>query len=192
MATAYIALGSNLGDRQAFVRQALEALVQAGVQVHRVSTFHETAPVGGPAGQGPYLNAAAEIETDLSPRSLLDLLLKIEHSLGRVRRERYGPRTLDLDVLLYGDQVIHEPGLEVPHPRMHERRFVLAPLAGIAPEVLHPVLRRSVRELLARLESSEATTQESWKVQEALGMDPVIESTSPPGRELTGLRALVT
>src|SRR6476661_8391857 len=123
-ATAFIALGSNLGDRRQNLQAAVTALTDAGVTVVKVSSFHETEPVGGPPGQGSYLNAAAEIQTDLAPRGLLDLLLDIERRLGRVRGARYGPRTLDLDVLLFGDTILSEPGLEVPHPRMHERRFV--------------------------------------------------------------------
>src|SRR5205809_605995 len=168
MATAYIALGSNLGDRQHYLTQALGALQERGIAVTRASTFHETAPVGGPPGQGPFLNAAAEIQTALQPDELLRVLLEVEHSLGRVRQERYGPRTIDLVVLLYGDQVVQEPHLVVPHPLMHERRFVLQPLAEIAPQVIHPILGKTVCELLA-----------------ALPADPI-------GRELAGRRALVT
>jgi 3-oxoacyl-[acyl-carrier protein] reductase len=167
---AYIALGSNLGDRAAYLHQAVEALrCQPGVAVTRLSSFHATAPVGGPPGQGPFLNAAAELRTDLAPPELLRALLDIERGLGRVRAEHHGPRTIDLDLLLYGDRVVQEAGLTIPHPRMHERVFVLGPLAEIAPGAKHPVLGLTVRQLLARL-------------------NPAAE----PHRELTGLRALVT
>src|SRR5262245_16127717 len=120
--TAYIALGSNLGDRQGYLDRALQALQEhPGIIVTQVSSAHETAPVGGPPGQGPYLNAAAELQTDLGPAELLDVLLEVERQLGRVRAERFGPRTIDLDLLLYGDLIHEDPRLTVPHPRMAER-----------------------------------------------------------------------
>jgi 2-amino-4-hydroxy-6-hydroxymethyldihydropteridine diphosphokinase len=172
--TAYIALGSNLGDRRAYLDQALAALRrQPGVVVTRVSSIYETAPVGGPPGQGPYLNAVAEVDTERTADELLSVLLEVEAGLGRVRLEREGPRTLDLDLLLYGDLVRGDPHLTLPHPRLHERLFVLRPLAEVAPGVVHPVLRRTVAELLAGLE----------------GVRPYGPA---PGRELAGRRALVT
>ena len=150
--TAFVALGSNLGDRSANVRGAVTALKGTpGVVVELVSEIRPTAPVGGPAGQGPYLNGVARLETSLAPDELLEVLLKIEEEFGRRRGERWGPRTLDLDLLLYDDAVIETERLVVPHPRMHERRFVLEPLCDIAPDVVHPLLGLTARELLDRL-----------------------------------------
>ena len=125
---AYLGLGSNLGDRRAHLREAV-----AGIpDVVAVSPVYETEPVGGPAGQGPYLNLVVALDTDRSPRELLDLAQALEAGAGRVRTGHHGPRTLDVDVLLVGDLCVREPDLVVPHPRMWERRFVLAPLADLA------------------------------------------------------------
>ena len=145
-------IGSNLGDREAYVRQALELLAEEpGIELKEVSEIRETDPVGV-VDQPRFLNAAARLSTDLAPRVLLERLLAIEHSLGRVRTaERYGPRTIDLDLLLYGDRVVDEPGLSVPHPRLAERRFVLEPLAELDPALVVPG-RGSVQALLAGLE----------------------------------------
>jgi 2-amino-4-hydroxy-6-hydroxymethyldihydropteridine diphosphokinase len=171
--TAYIALGSNLGDRAANLQQGLAVLAgHGGIRVVRVSSFHETDPVGGPPGQGRYLNGAAELETTLSAPDLLRALLNVEEKLGRVRREVDGPRTLDLDLLLYGQEIVNlkrqDLDLCVPHPRLHERLFVLEPLAEIATGMVHPVLLRTIAELLRDLRARGS------------------------GRELAGLRALVT
>jgi 2-amino-4-hydroxy-6-hydroxymethyldihydropteridine diphosphokinase len=148
--TAYIALGSNLGNREQTLRAALDRLAEH-VRVTKISTFLENPAVGGPADSPPFLNAAAEIKTELTAQALLNCLLKVEQSLGRHRREKWGPRTIDLDLLLYDDQVIQREGLIVPHPLMHQRRFVLQPLAGIAPEVLHPVLKKTITQILNEL-----------------------------------------
>ena len=150
MAVAYVGLGSNLGDRRAMLDGAVAELGNTpGVRVLRVSSFHETDPVGPP--QPRYLNAVAEVETSLAPRALLDRLLAVETRFGRVRGERWGPRTIDLDLLLHGGRVIDEPRLAVPHPRMTERAFVLAPLCELVPEGRHPVLGRTFSQLLADL-----------------------------------------
>jgi 2-amino-4-hydroxy-6-hydroxymethyldihydropteridine diphosphokinase len=132
---AYLALGSNLGDRAATLQRALDALREtAGVKVVAVSQVYETDPIG-PA-QPDYLNAVVALETSLAPRDLLDVAQRLERDAGRVRGERWGPRTLDVDVLLVGDETVDEPDLAVPHPRMWERAFVVAPLADIAPDLV--------------------------------------------------------
>jgi 2-amino-4-hydroxy-6-hydroxymethyldihydropteridine diphosphokinase len=149
VARAYVALGSNLGDRRAHIEDALAAISKLPLtRLVARSDLFETAPVSD-IPQGPYLNAAAAVDTFLAPRDLLDALLAIEHSHARDRsaRERWGPRTLDLDLLTYGDTRMHIPGLTLPHPRLHERGFVLEPLVQIAPELVVPGLGRSVREL---------------------------------------------
>jgi 2-amino-4-hydroxy-6-hydroxymethyldihydropteridine diphosphokinase len=129
---AFLGLGSNLGDRWQFLREAVAALPD----VVAVSSVYETSPVGGPEGQGPYLNVVVELATDLGPRELLGVARRVEEAAGRERKERWGPRTLDVDVLLVDDLSVDEPDLVVPHPRMWERRFVLAPLADLAPDLL--------------------------------------------------------
>ena len=139
---AYIGLGSNLGDRQAMIAGALERL-----RPRRVSTVIETDPVGR-TDQPRFLNAVAELETSLDPDALLRRLLELEAELGRVRAERWGPRTIDLDLLLYGDRRVASESLSVPHPELHRRRFVLQGLAELCPDRTVPGLGRTVRELL--------------------------------------------
>jgi 2-amino-4-hydroxy-6-hydroxymethyldihydropteridine diphosphokinase len=143
---AYVGVGANLGDCEATIRAALAALPD----VVAVSELRETAPLGV-VDQPPFLNGAAALETELSPRELLDALLEVERRLGRERRERWGPRTIDLDLLLHGDDVVDEPGLTVPHPRLHERRFALEPLLDLDPDLVVPG-RGRVSDLLARLD----------------------------------------
>lgn len=146
--TIYLSLGSNLGDRAAHIERALERLGDEGVRITRRSSLYQTEPVEF-TEQGWFLNIAVEAETELMPRQLLRVVRHIEQQLGRKRIIRAGPRTVDIDVLLYGAGVIRAAELEIPHPRMTERRFVLVPLAEIAPMLRHPVLRLNMTELLA-------------------------------------------
>jgi 2-amino-4-hydroxy-6-hydroxymethyldihydropteridine diphosphokinase len=134
VARAFLGLGSNQGDRRALLGEAVGALPD----VVAVSQLYETEPVGGPPGQGPFLNLVVELDTELGPRQLLEVARRLEHAAGRRRGVRWGPRTLDVDVLLVGDEVVEETDLVVPHPRMWERRFVLEPLAELAPELVPP------------------------------------------------------
>jgi 2-amino-4-hydroxy-6-hydroxymethyldihydropteridine diphosphokinase len=147
---AYVGLGANLGDREGTLRRALELLAaDPDVEVVAVSRLRETEPVGV-VDQPRFLNGAAALETELGARELLERLLAVERRLGRVRGERWGPRTVDLDLLLHGDAVVDEPGLTLPHPRLHERRFVLEPLAELAPDLEVPG-RGPVRALLTAI-----------------------------------------
>jgi len=151
--TAYLSLGSNVGDRAANLRAAVAQLDAAG-RLLTVSALYETQPVDVP-GQPWFLNCVAAMETDKTPRELLQFALQAEAAMGRLRMEEKGPRKIDIDVVLFGDRVVDEPGLKIPHPAMHRRRFVLEPLAEIAPEARHPVLGKTARELLAALEGGQ-------------------------------------
>ena len=154
MPRVYIAVGSNLGNRLQTLEGARKSLrKRQGLWILRVSSYHETEPVGGPP-QGKYLNGVWEIETDLNAEMLLKELLAVEVEFGRTRGEKNAPRTLDLDILLYENQIIHSSGLEIPHPKMQERLFVLAPLCELAPELKHPVIKKSMRELKESLSES--------------------------------------
>ena len=146
MSRAYVALGSNLGDREENLRTALKHLQENGVEVIKTSTFIETEPYGV-TDQPGFVNAVCQVETELAPLELLRLLLKIEQEMGRVRLRRWGERNIDLDLLLYEDAVLESEELTLPHPDMQNRDFVLIPLAEIAGEVVHPVIGKSIRDL---------------------------------------------
>jgi 2-amino-4-hydroxy-6-hydroxymethyldihydropteridine diphosphokinase len=141
----YLSLGSNIGDRDGNLRTAISNLAEIG-NVVAVSSFYETEPVELTA-QPWFLNCAIKFETEKMPRQLISAILNLEQSMGRQRKQKKGPRTIDIDVLLFGSSIIEIPSLTVPHPRLHERRFVLEPLAEIAPDARHPVFKRTVREL---------------------------------------------
>ena len=145
-----IALGGNLGNTQQILFEAVKAIdSSAGISVLAESPLYRTAPVGPP--QPDYLNACILVDTTLSPRALLDQLLAIENQFGRVRTQRWGARSLDLDLLFFGEQVIEFPHLTVPHPRLHERAFVLVPLADISPDWPHPIFGKTISQLLTQL-----------------------------------------
>ncbi|MDE2887929.1 MAG: 2-amino-4-hydroxy-6-hydroxymethyldihydropteridine diphosphokinase [Gemmatimonadota bacterium] len=147
MALSYIGMGANLDDRAGVLRRAAAALDEHdSLEVKAASPVYETAPVGMTA-QPMFLNAVLSAETDLSPRSLLECLLAVERRFGRVRRQRWGPRLLDLDILLYENEIIRGRGLEIPHPRLHERAFVLVPLCELAPRGHHPLFNKTFSEL---------------------------------------------
>jgi 2-amino-4-hydroxy-6-hydroxymethyldihydropteridine diphosphokinase len=152
MTTALIALGSNLGDRHANLAHAVRGLrLLPRTALTGRSALYETAPVGGPENQGPFLNAAVSVETELPAADLLEALHAIERSSGRERVIRWAARTLDLDLLTFGEATSDDPALLLPHPRMHERRFVMVPVCDLVPRMRHPRLGLSMAELLARL-----------------------------------------
>jgi len=147
----HLSLGSNVGERARAVEEAVDRLRAAGLAIDRVSSLWETEPVGEPAGPDWFLNAAASGETDLGPEQVLGICRRVEGAMGRERTVPGGPRVIDIDLLLLGDAQVALPGCEVPHPRMHQRRFVLEPLREIEPHAVHPVLGLTVERLLERL-----------------------------------------
>jgi 2-amino-4-hydroxy-6-hydroxymethyldihydropteridine diphosphokinase len=158
MVHVYIGLGSNMADRARNLFIAYDHITATGgIQPLRLSRFYETAPVGGPP-QPMFLNAALEIKTNLSPHQLLERFQYIENLMGRIRLERWGPRTIDIDILLYGDEIVDDDLLKIPHPLMHTRLFVLKPLAEIAPDVIHPLFKKTILQLYKELQTSLSIT----------------------------------
>ncbi len=155
--TAYLSLGSNVGDRAQNLREALARLREVG-DVVEVSSLYETEPVEF-TEQAWFLNCAVALKTDLEPQELMARLLGIEREMGRERTVKKGPRTIDIDLLLFGDKVLSTPELTIPHPAMHQRRFVLEPMAELAPGVRHPVLKKTVAELLSGLPAGDAVVK---------------------------------
>ena len=166
MKRAYLALGSNLGEREENLREALRRLECEKLCVARVSSIYETEPMYV-ADQPWFLNLVAEVDTDFFPMQLLSRIGRVEQEMGRRRVQPNGPRTIDIDILLYGAFVVSTPKLAIPHPRMTERRFVLEPMVELVPELRHPVLKKSMRELLAAMQGSEGS--------------PLRRSLTPPG-----------
>ena len=159
MPVAYIGFGSNIGDRLTYIQNAIRALSKTeGITLQKISSVYKTDPVGYEA-QAQFLNGVVAIQTHLPPLSLLHTLKNIETAIGRQHRIRWGPREIDLDILIYGDMCLQTEKLVIPHPEMHLRRFVLVPLAEIAPDVVHPVFQETVQTLLERLEDDKSVSE---------------------------------
>lgn len=154
MPRAYLSIGSNLGDRINYLKKALEKLKQNNIQIIKSSNIIETEPYGYKE-QGKFLNMAVEIDSELEPFELMKLISKIESELGRIRTKRWGPRVIDIDIIFYNSLIINEPDLKIPHPDMQNRFFVLKPLQEIAPDFVHPVLKKTITELLENLNSED-------------------------------------
>lgn len=184
MIECYVGLGANLGDRGGNLAEAAGRMARdPALFLRRVSRVYETEPLGPP--QPRYLNAVVQLDTLLSPRALLRRLIDVEEQMGRVRRERWGPRTIDLDLLLFGDRSVAEPGLSVPHPHLHERAFALAPLCELAPAALHPGLRATFTELLQRLPEAERASVRPLGLLRPL-LDPPSDEAAPEDRHPPG------
>lgn len=165
MSTAYISIGSNLGDRLEYTREAIRKIKQSKeIEIRKTSSVYETQPAEY-KNQPWFLNMILEIKTTLDPLSLLELLSGIENLMGRKRNQRYGPRNIDLDLLLYDDLVLNSDKLTLPHPRMDQRRFVLVPLAEIAPKLVHPLLKKTIRRLLEELPTESVSGEDEFKVR---------------------------
>ncbi|RKU09230.1 2-amino-4-hydroxy-6-hydroxymethyldihydropteridine diphosphokinase [Candidatus Poribacteria bacterium] len=159
MHSVYIGFGSNIDDRLSHIQNAIHALSEAeGITLQKISSLYETEPVGYEE-QAKFLNGVVAIETCLSPHTLLQTLKQIETAVGRQHRTRWGPREIDMDILIYGDICLQAPDLVIPHPEMHLRRFVLVPLAEIAPNLLHPVFNQTIQTLLERLEDDKSVVK---------------------------------
>jgi 2-amino-4-hydroxy-6-hydroxymethyldihydropteridine diphosphokinase len=152
MIDVYLLLGSNLGNRELFLQQAINAIEQAIAPVKKRSKIHQT-PAWGKTDEPDYLNQALMLQTGMPAQKVLDTILAIEKSLGRKRKEKWGSRTIDIDILFYGDKIINQPHLTVPHPQLHKRKFALEPLAELGPDLLHPGLKQTVSQLIKLLDN---------------------------------------
>lgn len=180
--TVFIGFGSNVGDRFDYCDRALTLLgLLPGTQMRAVSSLYETEPVRDTTdpGSGWFLNGVVRLDTDLEPRHLLSLCREVERALGRDQDRRGGPRTLDLDILFYGDRIVNEGDLMIPHPRLHQRRFVLMPLAELAPEWQHPVFKRTVRDLLTHLADPAQVSRLEPQPSSRYGTQPARRAQTP-------------